>query len=118
MENGTQLNLIQYLSEYIQKPETATSTLPANVGLNDATLSGLIAQYNALILERNRLLRTSSEANPVVRRLDSNIQDMRADVIHGRPVMRHASARAPAPPPPPSPPLYAAAPQTDGGFAQ
>ncbi len=50
VENGTQLNLIQYLSEYIQKPENATSTLPANVGLNDATLSGLIAQYNALIL--------------------------------------------------------------------
>ena len=81
VENGTQLNLIQYLSEYIQKPENATSTLPANVGLNDATLSGLIAQYNALILERNRLLRTSSEANPVVRRLDSNIQDMRAGII-------------------------------------
>ncbi|MFR9004794.1 MAG: tyrosine protein kinase, partial [Parabacteroides merdae] len=75
VENGTQLNLIQYLSEYIRKPENVTATLPANVGLNDETLSGLIAQYNALILERNRLLRTSSETNPVVRRLDSNIED-------------------------------------------
>lgn len=81
VENGTQLNLIQYLSEYIQKPENTTATLPANVGLNDETLSGLIAQYNALILERNRLLRTSSESNPVVRRLDSNIQDMRAGIV-------------------------------------
>lgn len=81
MENGTQLNLIQYLSEYIRKPENVTATLPANVGLNDETLSGLIAQYNALILERNRLLRTSSETNPVVRRLDSNIEDMRAGII-------------------------------------
>lgn len=49
VENGTQLNLIQYLSEYIRKPENVTATLPANVGLNDETLSGLIAQYNALI---------------------------------------------------------------------
>lgn len=81
VENGTQLNLIQYLSEYIRKPENVTATLPANVGLNDETLSGLIAQYNALILERNRLLRTSSETNPVVRRLDSNIEDMRAGII-------------------------------------
>lgn len=81
VENGTQLNLIQYLSEYIRKPENVTATLPANVGLNDETLSGLIAQYNALILERNRLLRTSSETNPVVRRLDSNIQDMRAGIV-------------------------------------
>lgn len=81
VENGTQLNLVQYLSEYIQKPENATATLPANVGLNDETLSDLIAQYNALILERNRLLRTSSETNPVVRRLESNIQDMRAGIL-------------------------------------
>lgn len=81
VENGTQLNLVQYLSEYIQKPENATATLPANIGLNDETLSGLIAQYNALILERNRLLRTSSETNPVVRRLESNIQDMRAGIL-------------------------------------
>lgn len=81
VENGTQLNLVQYLSEYIQKPENATTTLPANVGLNDETLSGLITQYNALILERNRLLRTSSETNPVVRRLESNIQDMRAGIL-------------------------------------
>lgn len=81
VENGTQLNLVQYLSEYIQKPENATTTLPANVGLNDETLSGLITQYNALILERNRLLRTSSETNPVVRRFESNIQDMRAGIL-------------------------------------
>ena len=32
-------------------------------------------------MERNRLLRTSSETNPVVRRLDSNIEDMRAGII-------------------------------------
>lgn len=81
VENGTQLNLVQYLSEYIQKPENTTATLPVNVGLNDETLSGLITQYNALILERNRLLRTSSETNPVVRRLESNIQDMRAGIL-------------------------------------
>ena len=59
VENGTQLNLIQYLSDYLDKPESSYTTLPANVGLNDNTLTGLITQYNALILERNRLLRTS-----------------------------------------------------------
>lgn len=78
VENGTQLNLIQYLSEYIRKQENANATLPANVGLNDETLSALIARYNALIMERNRLLRTSSETNPVIQRIDSDIQDMRA----------------------------------------
>lgn len=77
VENGTQLNLIQYLSDYLDKPESDNTTLPANVGLNDNTLTTLISQYNALILERNRLLRTSSESNPVVQRLSSDIHNMR-----------------------------------------
>ena len=81
VENGTQLNLIQYLSDYLDKPESSYTTLPANVGLNDNTLTGLITQYNALILERNRLLRTSSEANPVIQRLNSDIQNMRTNLV-------------------------------------
>ena len=49
--------------------------------MNDNTLTGLITQYNALILERNRLLRTSSEANPVIQRLNSDIQNMRTNLV-------------------------------------
>ena len=79
VENGTQLNLIEYLTDYLKKADN-TSVLPANVGLNDAALTGLINQYNMLILERNRLLRSSSESNPVIRKLDSNIQDMRTNL--------------------------------------
>mgnify|MGYP001040213022 FL=1 len=81
VENGTQLNLIQYLSDYLKKPENANTTLPVNVGLNDKSLTEQISQYNALILERNRLRRASSDSNPVVRRLDSNIDDMHASLL-------------------------------------
>lgn len=81
VENGTQLNLIQYLSDYLKKPENANTTLPVNVGLNDKSLTEQISQYNALILERNRLRRTSSDSNPVIRRLDSNIDDMHASLL-------------------------------------
>lgn len=79
VENGTQLNLIQYLSETLDKADNAT-LLPANVGLSDESLSKLITQYNTLILERSRLLRTSSESNPVIRKLDSSIRDMRTNL--------------------------------------
>ena len=81
VENGTQLNLIQYLSDYLKKPENANTTLPVNVGLNDKSLTEQISQYNALILERNRLRCTSSDSNPVIRRLDSNIDDMHASLL-------------------------------------
>ena len=79
VENGTQLSLIQYLSDILGKADNMT-LLPANVGLSDESLSNLITQYNALVLERNRLLRTSSESNPVILKLNSNIRDMRANL--------------------------------------
>lgn len=79
VENGTQLNLIQYLNEILSKADN-TALLPTNVGLENESLSKLISQYNALILERNRLLRTSSENNPVIRKLDSSIGDLRSNL--------------------------------------
>lgn len=81
VENGTQLSLLQYLSEYLSKTNNTYAALPANVGLNDTSLSDLITQYNTLILERNRYLRSSSESNPVIQKLDSSIQDMRSNLV-------------------------------------
>lgn len=80
VENGTQLNLVRYLSDYLEQPENAGKVLPMNVGLDDTSLSGLISEYNALVLERNRLLRTSSQANPVIRRLDDDIRSLRSSL--------------------------------------
>lgn len=80
VENGTQLNLVRYLADYLEQPENAGKVLPMNVGLDDTSLSGLISEYNALVLERNRLLRTSSQSNPVIRRLDDDIRSLRSSL--------------------------------------
>ena len=50
--------------------------IPANVGLADASLSSLIAQYNESIVKRNTLLRTASENNPSVIELTSNAEQL------------------------------------------
>ncbi len=81
VENGTQLNLVQYLSDYINNPANANDVLPVNVGLNDANLSNLITRYNEMVLERDRLLRASSDSNPVVVRLNTSIRDMKSNLL-------------------------------------
>ena len=55
--------------------------LPVNVGLTDQSLSSLIGQYNEMVLQRNRLLRNSSESNPVIVNLDSGIRAMRENIL-------------------------------------
>lgn len=80
-ENDTQLRLVQFLASYANNPDHAFEVLPVNVGLTDTGLTELINRYNEMLLERKRLLRTSSENNPVVVNLDAGIRAMRSNVL-------------------------------------
>ena len=80
-QNATQINLVQDLQSYINNPKNANEVIPANVGLEDQSLNAIINQYNTLIVERKRLLRTSSENNPAVINMNSGIEAMRSNVL-------------------------------------
>ena len=79
-QNATQISLVQYLQNYINTPANKDEVIPANVGLEDHNLVKVINDYNAMIVERKRLLRTSSENNPAVINMNSGIEAMRATV--------------------------------------
>ena len=78
--NATQINLVKFLQDYMNDPANENGVIPSNVGLEDKNLSTVIDQYNALIIERKRLLRTSSETNPAVINLNTGIEAMRHSV--------------------------------------
>ena len=80
VENGTQINLIRDLTKYINNPSNEYEVLPANIGLSDNGLTTQIDRYNELIFERKRLLRTSTENNPMIVNLDTSIRAMKANV--------------------------------------
>ena len=79
-ENATQLNLVQDLQNYLQDSKNTNEVIPSNIGLQDANLKTAINQYNTLILERKRLLRTSTENNPAVIDINFQIEAMRSNV--------------------------------------
>lgn len=54
--------------------------LPSNIGLQDAASAGAIDRYNQMLVERKRLLRTSTENNPTIINLDTSIRAMRTNV--------------------------------------
>lgn len=79
-ENTTQLKLVQDLQNYLLDANNINEVIPSNIGLEDANLKNIINQYNTLIIERKRLLRTSSESNPAVINMNSSIEAMRSNV--------------------------------------
>ena len=80
-ENATQIRLVEFLRSYINDPKNTWEVIPSNVGLTDQNLSSQIDKYNQMLIERKRLLRTSSESNPAVVTLDESIRAMRTNVV-------------------------------------
>lgn len=80
IENQTQIRLVEFLRDYINNPANVHEVIPANVGLQDQDLSKLIDQYNTLLIERKRLLLTSSETNPAVVNMNTGIEATRHNV--------------------------------------
>lgn len=79
-ENVTQINLVLSLQDYINNPKNDQDIIPANVGLQNQSLTTVIDEYNKLIMERKKLLRTSSENNPAVVKLNATIEVMKITV--------------------------------------
>ena len=78
VENQTQINLLQDLQRYMQNE--GYEVLPSNIGLQDVNLAAAINRYNDVLVERKRLLRTSTENNPTIINLDTSISAMKENV--------------------------------------
>ncbi|CAG9892616.1 Tyrosine-protein kinase [Bacteroides ovatus] len=78
VENQTQINLVEDLRKYMRGNEY--EVLPGNIGLQDAGLVSQIDRYNEMLVERKRLLRTSTESNPTIINLDTSIRAMKMNV--------------------------------------
>ena len=78
VENRTQISLIEDLRKYIRGNEY--EVLPGNIGLQDPGLVATIERYNEMLVERKRLLRTSTENNPTIINLDTSIRAMKSNV--------------------------------------
>lgn len=75
----TRLDILKSNLDFLSNPENSYSMIPAlsgSTGFNDA-----IATYNSLILQRMDLLRTVTTNNPMIVKLDSQIDAMRDNIV-------------------------------------
>jgi capsular exopolysaccharide synthesis family protein len=63
---NTEMQLLDYLNEYITDPKNKYQLIPSNVGLTDPISATLINTYNQDVLSRNKILQSASENSPQV----------------------------------------------------
>lgn len=74
---ANQLQLIDFMSDHLQQNNSNADLLPADVGIADSNISEITKIHNDLVLQRNRILKSSSEKNPTVVNLDNQIQSLK-----------------------------------------
>lgn len=82
MEVEAQLELTDALLGYVNN-SSSYQILPANVGLANPAATGNISAYNALVLERNRLLESATPQNPTVVDVTKQINNLRGGILEG-----------------------------------
>ncbi|WP_165020452.1 GumC family protein [Dysgonomonas sp. ZJ279] len=77
---GTQLQLIDFIEDYLKKTENSYRTIPT-LGISDGGLAGLISSYNSQVLLYESLERSTTESNPSRIKALSDINNLQASVL-------------------------------------
>lgn len=78
---NNRLAMAQYIRDYLTNSANSFNVLPANAGLENLSIEGQIGEYNKRLLDRNNLVRNSSDSNPLVVDIDKQLEGMRRAIL-------------------------------------
>lgn len=77
------IQLSKYMVDYLKDNSNKYKIIPVNTGADTKELQLQIETYNTLLLDRNALVATSSESNPLVKDYDSQLDNLRNAIMKG-----------------------------------
>ena len=81
LELSNNLAMARYIQTMVTNEASPNQLLPANSGINSATIERQISEYNAKLLQRNSLVENSSTENPLVMDMDKQLAAMRGAIV-------------------------------------
>ncbi|MEG1617176.1 MAG: polysaccharide biosynthesis tyrosine autokinase [Bacteroidales bacterium] len=81
VEISAQIAILSDIESYLFDNKNKYQLLPISLGVSDESSLVLIQEYNKAILERIKLLRTTSEHNPSVLMLNDQLNALRSNVV-------------------------------------
>lgn len=78
-EIETQVEIANEFKNLVNNQENI-SLLPANLGIESNEVNSLTKAYNDLVLERNEIMVSSTEDNPVIKSIDQRLKEIRKNI--------------------------------------
>jgi tyrosine-protein kinase Etk/Wzc len=83
-----QLGALSDVERYLNNQTKAQGVAPATLGLADPVLLGLVTRLSDLELKREQIVRTTSELNPIVQTIDSQVNETRTRIAENVETMK------------------------------
>ncbi|MEY8848949.1 GumC family protein [Psychroserpens sp. XS_ASV72] len=80
IQTSNQLQLIDFMTDRMENNETDSDLLPADIGIADSDVALMTKNHNDLVLQRDRILKNSSEKNPTVINLNNQINALKTNL--------------------------------------
>lgn len=81
LQSEMQYSMVQYLVDYLSENSSGNNLIPTMGGISDVGIQSQIAQYNQLMLSRNRLAENTSESSPTIKEMDNNLSQMHTALL-------------------------------------
>ena len=79
IEVETQLRIVESMIGFMKKIEIS-DLVPINIIPSDQATGSFISEHNNLVVERNRIVKTGTEKNPMVINLDKKIEELNENI--------------------------------------
>ncbi len=79
---STQLKKIEYIKDYVST-KGSSDLIPVNVGVSDNRISTSVEQFNRLMMDKKRLLKNSTEKNPIIVNINEQLSSIKDNINQG-----------------------------------
>ncbi|WP_431137531.1 GumC family protein [Psychroserpens mesophilus] len=92
INTSNQIQLIDYMKDHLNNNESDSDLLPADVGIADNSVMQITKSHNELVLQRDRILKNSTEKNPTVINLNQQINALKQNLNQSLDNIKSANA--------------------------
>jgi len=75
-----QIEVSKLIQKSILNPKADVELLPANIGIENGGINSLLQEFNAIVLQRQKLNSSAGFNNPTVKLLDTNLSNIKTNI--------------------------------------
>tara|TARA_R110002050_G_scaffold69630_2_gene150675 strand:- start:2811 stop:5186 length:2376 start_codon:yes stop_codon:yes gene_type:complete len=76
---NTELNIAASMKDIVEN-QNGYELIPSNIGLSDPSITSTTSKYNELVSQRQRLLKSADEKNPIIVNLDQQLDGLKKNM--------------------------------------